>query len=68
MTTGGGCLVWWIFWNIFVFNNPEEHPRISEAERDYISSSIGKENISKVKQHCFYYTLTGEIVSRYDKP
>ena len=51
MTAGAGCLVWWVFWNIFVFNNPEEHPRISAAEKDYILSSIGKANTSKVNTY-----------------
>ena len=37
--SGGLCIIWSIIWQIFVFPSPEEDPRISDEERDYILSS-----------------------------
>lgn len=39
--TGGISLLFWIFWNSFVFSSPEQHPRISERELSYIKSATG---------------------------
>lgn len=34
------CCMWSILWLVFAYDYPESHPRISKAERDFISSSI----------------------------
>lgn len=39
--TGFIGLVWFIVWWLIVFDTPEEHPRISEKERQYIQKSLG---------------------------
>ncbi|KAH9508375.1 hypothetical protein Btru_050943 [Bulinus truncatus] len=39
-----GC-VWFIAWTLLVHNTPAEHPRISESEREYIESSVGKKEL-----------------------
>ncbi len=39
--TGGMTLLWGIFWMVLVYDSPEEHPWISEAEKTYIILSIG---------------------------
>lgn len=36
---GVGC-VWFIFWILFVYDGPENHPSISERERNYITKSL----------------------------
>jgi ACS family sodium-dependent inorganic phosphate cotransporter-like MFS transporter 5 len=41
-----GC-VWFVLWAIFVFENPDSHPHISQKEYDYITSNQG-EKTSKV--------------------
>jgi sugar phosphate permease len=37
-----GCLtiVWFGFWWLLVFDNPESHPRISKSEKDLIEASL----------------------------
>ena len=49
-TTGGGTIIWWISWNFLVYNSPDEHPRISEAERDYINSTIAQRSGTQNRQ------------------
>lgn len=39
--TGFIGLVWFVAWWLIVFDTPEEHPRISEKERQYIQKSLG---------------------------
>ncbi|XP_064642152.1 sialin-like [Lineus longissimus] len=38
---GGGTLIWLVFWTFFVFDSPNDHPRITAAEREYIKSLTG---------------------------
>ncbi|XP_046556711.1 uncharacterized transporter slc-17.2-like [Haliotis rubra] len=40
--TGGISLLWCALWYITVASSPAEHPRITERERDYITSTIGE--------------------------
>ncbi|XP_043273356.1 uncharacterized protein [Venturia canescens] len=35
-------IIWYIFWHFLVFDDPELHPRISNAEREYIIENIGR--------------------------
>ena len=39
---GSITLVWGILWLLVVFDSPEQHPRISEEERQYITSELSK--------------------------
>jgi len=41
MAAGGVTFIWWIFWNIFVYNSPESHPRIDPVEKNYIMKTVG---------------------------
>lgn len=41
--SGAVGLVWFILWAFFVFDSPNTHPRISEQERLYITSSLKNE-------------------------
>ncbi|KAE9524993.1 hypothetical protein AGLY_015043 [Aphis glycines] len=34
-------LIWFVLWCLFVYNDPNSHPFISEMERDYLKQSIG---------------------------
>lgn len=40
---GAVGLLWFILWSFFVFDSPNTHPRISEEERRYITSSLKNE-------------------------
>lgn len=37
-----------IFWFVFVYDSPAQHPRIDQTEREYIEKALGG-NISKRK-------------------
>ncbi|XP_064642503.1 sialin-like isoform X2 [Lineus longissimus] len=39
---GGGTFVWLVFWWFLVFDSPNEHPRISALEKDFVTKAIGK--------------------------
>ena len=46
---GSITVVWFIFWCIFVFDNPDSHPRISLEEKNYITDALN-ENVN-TKEH-----------------
>lgn len=48
---GAVGLVWFILWVFLMYDSPNTHPRISERERLYITSSLKKEVTYK---HIFY--------------
>lgn len=50
--------LWYAGWLYFVYDSPEEHPRISEKEKQYISKCLG-ESVSKknVSRTGLKYTL-----------
>lgn len=33
--------VWFILWMFFVYDSPEQHPRIEKKEKEYILKSLG---------------------------
>lgn len=35
-------VVWYVFWLYLVYDSPHDHPRISEEEKKYIKTSLGK--------------------------
>ncbi|XP_052740394.1 sialin-like [Bicyclus anynana] len=39
---GGGGVVWFIFWSILCFSEPNSHPYISKKELDYLNKSVEK--------------------------
>lgn len=39
---GGLSLLWYILWLIFIFDTPEDHPRINPDEKKYIMESFGE--------------------------
>lgn len=41
-----GC-VWFVFWIYLVYDSPEEHPRITQEEYDYIIVNQGDEKVQK---------------------
>ncbi|KAK3095969.1 hypothetical protein FSP39_021470, partial [Pinctada imbricata] len=47
---GGIGILWFIAWMILVYDSPNQHPRISEAERDYIVQSLEGKLADKNKQ------------------
>lgn len=44
-------LLWFVLWSVFVFNSPSTHPRISEEERRYITSSLKNEVTTSSAHH-----------------
>ena len=44
-------LIWFVFWTLFVFNTPEDHPYISQAETDLIKKGQGDEQTSLVNPY-----------------
>ncbi|XP_026823302.1 sialin-like isoform X1 [Rhopalosiphum maidis] len=38
---GVTSLIWFVLWCLFVYNDPNSHPFISDVERDYLKQSIG---------------------------
>ena len=37
----GGCgMIWFIFWIYFVYESPNDHPRISNYEKSFINSNV----------------------------
>lgn len=49
---GGLCVIWCIFWQTLIFPTPEEDPRCSQEERDFIAESLGKKSYSD-KKSCY---------------
>lgn len=41
-------IIWFILWCIFVYNDPNSHPFISDEERAYLKKSIGRLERKKV--------------------
>ncbi|XP_075545508.1 sialin-like isoform X3 [Dermacentor variabilis] len=41
-----GC-VWFVFWMFLVYDSPEDHPRITQEEYDYILINQGEEKVQK---------------------
>jgi hypothetical protein len=33
-------MVWWCAWQFFVYDSPEQHPRISACERNYLHEAL----------------------------
>ena len=46
---GSITTVWGIVWMLVVFDSPEQHPRITEEERQYISSELSKSISEKAR-------------------
>jgi ACS family sodium-dependent inorganic phosphate cotransporter-like MFS transporter 5 len=49
-------IVWFVFWSIYVFDSPANHPRIEPRELSYIQHSIGSQG-NKVRPlglKCFF--------------
>ncbi|XP_067947009.1 sialin-like [Watersipora subatra] len=44
---GGICLLFCFVWHFFIFDSPNEHPRISEREKLYIAKSLDGSSIQK---------------------
>jgi len=49
LTAGGVSFIWWIFWNIFVYNSPESHPRIYLVEKNHILKTVGTAAYEQVR-------------------
>lgn len=47
---GVTSLIWFVLWCLFVYNDPNSHPFISDVERDYLKQSIGSLERKKVRE------------------
>ncbi len=45
--TGSCGLFWSVFWFFLVYDSPDQHPRISVEEREYITREIHKYQLEK---------------------
>lgn len=41
-------VAWYVLWLLLCYSTPEEHPFISDAEREYLHSRIKAHNLGKV--------------------
>ena len=41
-------ILWYVIWEIFVYESPAVHPTISENERNYIEESIADSKIEVI--------------------
>jgi len=41
-------IIWFILWCMFIYNDPNSHPFISDEERAYLKKSIGRLERKKV--------------------
>lgn len=48
------ALVWYVLWNLLVYNTPNEHPTISDQELNYLERHLKGVNKNKVPS---YYIL-----------
>ncbi|XP_046405692.1 putative inorganic phosphate cotransporter isoform X2 [Ischnura elegans] len=48
---GGLSCIWCVLWIIFVYDGPDVHPRISEAEKTYILTSLGSSSTDNEGHH-----------------
>ncbi|XP_026678831.1 sialin-like [Diaphorina citri] len=39
--TGALGVVWWVVWMIVVYDTPDQHPRVSAEEKEYIQQALG---------------------------
>ncbi|XP_078048351.1 major facilitator superfamily transporter 9 isoform X2 [Augochlora pura] len=59
---GGAGLVWFVLWWIIVKDRPEDDPYISEAELEYIKSTLGNSNKEEKITHPWKKMLTSPPV------
>lgn len=46
-------LIWWIFWNYFVYDTPSQHPRIHPMERKFIEESLSSSfKLNEFEEDC----------------
>lgn len=51
MCQGAVGLLWFVLWSFLVFDSPNTHPRISEEERLYITTSLKDEVMPETRPH-----------------
>uniref|UniRef100_A0A672HXB2 Sialin n=1 Tax=Salarias fasciatus TaxID=181472 RepID=A0A672HXB2_SALFA len=57
---GAVGLLWFVLWGLFVFDTPNTHPRISERERIYITSSL-KNELSPSVDHIPWCSIVSSV-------
>jgi hypothetical protein len=50
LAQGAACFVWLALWMFLVYDNPEDHPWISQQERDYITTNRATLNKVRYRQ------------------
>ena len=64
---GGLSIIWFFPWILLVYDSPELHPRISDKERLYILSGLGRENRTKKKVGSYFSPNSPLITQVCDK-
>ena len=49
------CCIWVIAWFYLARETPKDHPRITEAEKEYIQKNIGFDTLKKVSSLIFIF-------------
>lgn len=52
LSTGGLCCIWVMFWFVLARDSPEDHPRITQAEKNYIVKNIEFDTTKRVILYC----------------
>lgn len=52
--------IWFVAWCFLVYDSPQEHPRLSASEKEYIISCL-KENVSS--EEVLYFLASNKIFS-----
>jgi len=53
LSTGGLCCIWVMCWFVLARDSPEDHPRITQAEKNYIVKNIEFDTTKRVILYCF---------------
>jgi MFS family permease len=63
--TGGLTILWFILWTLFVYDQPNEHPRISSEELSFIQNGIGNQTSKVKKMTSIYFQVNGQTCSYF---
>ena len=69
---GGMCILWYMFWLLFVYEKPGHHPFITDEELEYIQEAQGKDtidyevNIRNNLRHFMFFIFHCQLLEQYD--
>ena len=63
--------MWFVFWSLFAFSTPADHPRISAEEKKYIESTIYEKSASEdevAELLCMIECVCAYVCTTYNYP